>query len=35
MNYFFGKTEKEEAKVDNEITDKFRVALKKQFCQIC
>lgn len=32
MQYIFGKTDKTDKKIDNDITDIFKQQLKKQFC---
>ncbi len=35
MQFFTGKQEKQEKKVENDISDIFKTQLKKQFCQLC
>lgn len=35
MQFFTGKQEKQEKKIENDISDIFKVQLKKQFCQLC
>lgn len=35
MQFFTGKQEKQEKKIENDISDVFKAQLKKQFCQLC
>lgn len=35
MQFFTGKQEKQEKKIESDITDILKNQLKKQFCQLC